>query len=181
MVISSNSCTRWVPGNQKVMNLFGQQAIAMTWDFPEAAIINETVGGFGPAIDFISKMYWQIIPKRKGECGAKERNNKRYLSGKVVSTDPPYYDNIGYADLSDFFYVWLRYSLKTVFPELFSTIAVPKTEELIASPYRHGGKKEAEKFFLDGMTQAMHQLANRSHDNFPVTIYYAFKQSENKG
>ena len=100
---------------------------------------------------------------------------------KVVSTDPPYYDNIGYADLSDFFYVWLRKSLRPIFPDLFATLAVPKAEELVATPYRHGGKDKAETFFLDGMTQAMHNLAKQAHPAFPVTIYYAFKQSETKG
>jgi putative DNA methylase len=97
---------------------------------------------------------------------------------KVVSTDPPYYDNIGYADLSDFFYVWLRRALRPVFPDLFATLAVPKAEELVATPYRHGSKEKAEAFFLDGMTQAMHRLAEQAHPAFPVTIYYAFKQSE---
>jgi putative DNA methylase len=96
----------------------------------------------------------------------------------VFSTDPPYYDNIGYADLSDFFYVWLRAPLRQVFPGLFSTVAVPKAEELVATPARHGGKQEAERFFLEGMTQAMHRLAEQAHPAFPVTIYYAFKQSE---
>ena len=100
---------------------------------------------------------------------------------KVVSTDPPYYDNIGYADLSDFFYVWLRRSLKPIFPDIFATLAVPKAEELIATPYRHESKEQAEAFFLDGMTSAMHNLAEQSHPAFPVTIYYAFKQSETKG
>ncbi len=96
-----------------------------------------------------------------------------------MSTDPPpYYDNIGYADLSDFFYVWLRRSLKTIFPNLFATLAVPKAEELVATPYRHGSKQKAEAFFLDGMTRAMHGLAEQAHPGFPVTIYYAFKQSE---
>jgi putative DNA methylase len=101
--------------------------------------------------------------------------------GRVVSTDPPYYDNIGYADLSDFFYVWLRRSLKFVFPDLFATLAVPKAEELVATPYRHGTKEKAELFFLDGMTQAMRRLAEQAHPAFPVTIYYAFKQSEKDG
>ena len=100
---------------------------------------------------------------------------------KVVSTDPPYYDNIGYADLSDFFFVWLRRSLKSVFPDLFATLVVPKAEELVATPDRHGGKKQAETFFLDGMKRAMHRIAEQAHPAFPVTIYYAFKQSESDG
>ena len=100
---------------------------------------------------------------------------------RLVSTDPPYYDNIGYADLSDFFYVWLRRSLKSLFPDLFATLAVPKAEELVATPYRHGSKDTAETFFLNGMTLAMRRLSEQAHPGFPVTIYYAFKQSETKG
>src|SRR6185295_2117954 len=94
------------------------------------------------------------------------------MSDRSSRQDPPYYDNIGYADLSDFFYVWLRRSLKPVFPELFTTLAVPKVEELVASPYRHGGKDKAEAFFLDGMTRAMSRLAEQAHPSLPVTIYY---------
>src|SRR5207245_3002948 len=100
---------------------------------------------------------------------------------RIVSTDPPYYDNIGYADLSDYVYVWLRRSLRPVFPDLFATLAVPKAQELVATPYRHGSEKKAEIFFLDGMTQAMHRLAEQAHPAFPVTIYYAFRQSESGG
>jgi len=107
-----------------------------------------------------------------------DAQSQRISDGSVVSTDPPYYDNIGYADLSDFFYVWLRRSLRPVFPDLFATLAVPKAEELVATPYRHGSKEKAEQFFLDGMTQAMHRLASQAHPAYPVTIYYAFKQSE---
>jgi putative DNA methylase len=177
----SNSCTRWVPGNQKVMNLFGKQAIAMTWDFPEAAILHETVGGFTPAAEFIAECILKLPLAGLGNAGQQDATTSVLSNGKIVSADPPYYDNIGYADLSDFFYVWLRRSLKPVFPDLFSTVAVPKAEELIAASYRHGSKEKAEAFFLDGMTQAMHRLAEQTHPAFPVTIYYAFKQSESDG
>ena len=97
---------------------------------------------------------------------------------KIISTDPPYYDNIGYADLSDFFYCWLRRSMKTIFPSIFSTLAVPKEEELIAAPYRHGSKESAEQFFLEGMTRVARNLFDQIHPCFPISIYYAFKQSE---
>ena len=100
--------------------------------------------------------------------------------GKIISTDPPYYDNIGYADLSDFFYLWLRRSLSSVFPDLFATVTVPKSEELVATPYRHGSKGKAELFFLGGMTEAIRQLAVQTHPSFPISIYYAFKQSEGR-
>ena len=96
----------------------------------------------------------------------------------VISTDPPYYDNIGYADLSDYFYVWMRPMLHPVYPELFGTLLVPKTEELVATPYRHGSRDKAEAFFLEGMTRAVHAMTERAHKSFPVTIYYAFKQAE---
>jgi putative DNA methylase len=116
-----------------------------------------------------------------GLAAQEDATTQHLTRDKVVSTDPPYYDNIGYADLSDFFYVWLRRSLRPVFPDLFTTLAVPKAEELVATPYRHGSKEKAETFFLDGMTQAMHRLAEQAHPAFPVTIYYAFKQAETLG
>ena len=99
-------------------------------------------------------------------------------ANKIISTDPPYYDNIGYADLSDFFYVWLRRTLRPIFPDLYATLSTPKAEELVATPYRHGSKQAAERFFLEGMTRALHNLAVQAHPAFPITIYYAFKQHE---
>ncbi|GJK61897.1 hypothetical protein NUBL8589_21010 [Klebsiella pneumoniae] len=177
----SNSCTRWVPGNQKVMNLYGKQAIAMTWDFPEAGILENVVGGFLPATNFIADCITKL-PSQKinGFVSQQDAQTQNISTNKVVSCDPPYYDNIGYADLSDFFYVWSRKSLRPIFPNLYASIAVPKAEELVATPYRHGGKEGAEAFFLAGMSQAIHQLAEKAHPAFPVTIYYAFKQSETK-
>lgn len=176
----SNTCTRWVAGNQKVMNLFGKQAIAMTWDYPEAAILHQTVGGFEPASAFIADCIATLPQAGRGFASQHDAMTSTASENKAVSTDPPYYDNIGYADLSDFFYVWLRRALRGVFPELFATVAVPKTEELVATPYRHGSKDKAEAFFLDGMTQAMHRLVEQAHPAFPVSIYYAFKQSESE-
>ncbi len=177
----SNSCTRWVSGNQKVMNLFGKQAIAMTWDYPEAAILANVVGGFIPAAEFIASCINKLPQGNAGGTVSQQDAQTQSLSqNKVISSDPPYYDNIGYADLSDFFYVWLRKTLRPIFPGLYATIAVPKAEELVATPHRHGGKEGAEAFFLDGMGKAIHQLAEQAHPAFPVTIYYAFKQSETK-
>lgn len=176
----NNSCTRWVAGNQKVMNLFSKQAIAMTWDFAEAAVLSETVGGFTRAAEYIADCVPLLSCRGVGEVQQADAQNQRITSGRVVSTDPPYYDNIGYADLSDFFYVWLRKTLRPIYPNLFATVAVPKAEELVATPYRHGDKDKAEAFFLDGMTKALASLANQAHPGFPISIYYAFKQSETK-
>ena len=100
----------------------------------------------------------------------------------LISTDPPYYDNIGYADLSDFFYVWLRRSLRTVYPDLFSTLLTPKSQELIATPHRFGGsKKKAQAFFETGLGAAFSRMREAGHDDFPLTVYYAFKQAESTG
>ncbi|MGW8159019.1 MAG: DUF1156 domain-containing protein [Desulfoprunum sp.] len=176
----SNSVTRWVPGNQKVMNLFGKQAIAMTWDYPEANILADTVGGFSQVKEYISSCIKKLSPSEAGFSIQFDAQTQTTSVNKVVSTDPPYYDNIGYADLSDFFYIWLRRSLRHLYPELFATLAVPKAEELVATPYRHGSKEKAEAFFLDGMTHAIHKVAEQSHPAFPVTIYYAFKAAETK-
>jgi putative DNA methylase len=131
-------------------------------------------------LDYTSKGV-SVAGTTAGVAGQVDASKQEWSRDRLVSTDPPYYDNIGYADLSDYFYVWLRRSLHMVFPELFATLAVPKADELIASPYRHGGKDRAEAFFLVGMTQAMQRVAERAHPAFPVTIYYAFRQSETQG
>lgn len=174
----SNSCARWGASNQKVMNLFGRQAIPMVWDYAEANVLAEAVGGFSPSVEFIADCINTLPHYGHGKALQQDAMKNTITSGKIVSTDPPYYDNIGYADLSDFFYIWLRRSLQSVFPDQFSTVAVPKVDELVATPYRHDSKEKAEVFFLKGMTQAMYHLAKQAHPAFPVTIYYAFKQSE---
>jgi len=177
----SNAVTTWSPNNQKVMHLFGKQAIPMTWDYPEAALLEEVVGAFAPATEFISKCILKLAGGRADGIGLQTDAQTQNISkGQFISTDPPYYDNIGYADLSDFFYVWLRRNLKSVLPSVFSSMAVPKSEELVATPYRHGSKSKAEDFFLEGMQKAMENLANQAHPTAPITIYYAFKQSETK-
>jgi len=175
---------RWdpTPTASGIINTFSRQALPMTWDYAEANPFSEASGNFDGGIGWIAKVIETALPARLGgAASAADASAQSLSSGKVVSTDPPYYDNIGYADLSDFFYVWLRHSLKPVFPDLFATLAVPKAEELVATPYRHGSKEKAETFFLNGMTQAMHRLVEQAHPAFPVTIYYAFKQSESEG
>ena len=175
----SNTCTRWVAGNQKVMNLFAKQSIAMTWDFPEAAILHDTVGGFYPAAEFISQCILKLAGDRLlGIATQSDAKNNKISNRKVISTDPPYYDNIGYADLSDFFYSWIKRNLSPIYRTIYSTLVVPKADELVATPYRHGSKAKAEQFFLNGMGLAIKKMAESAHAAFPVSIYYAFKQSE---
>ena len=177
----NNSLTGWRQGNEKIMYLFSRQAIPMVWDFGEANILGKVVGGFLTNLEYQAKCLLKIgQAENAGYASQQDAASTTQLDNKVISTDPPYYDNIGYADLSDFFYVWMRRSLKSIYPDLFSTMAVPKAEELVATPYRHGNKEKAEDFFLKGMTQAISNMAEKGHPAFPVSIYYAFKQSETK-
>ncbi|MFZ1416472.1 MAG: DUF1156 domain-containing protein [Defluviicoccus sp.] len=176
-----SSIASWMSDRGAFRETFARQAIPMTWDFAEANTFADTGGSFAIAIDK-GAMAIDAFPSNAIAAASQVDAASQTVSlRKVVSTDPPYYDNIGYADLSDFFYVWLRRSLKEAFPGLFATLAVPKAEELVATPYRHGSKDKAEAFFLDGMTAAMHRLAEQAHPAFPVTIYYAFKQAETEG
>ena len=165
--------------HQKIVNTFGRQAIPMSWDFAEGNPFSASSGHFLRFVSLIGEVYDCAASGFAHGCVVQQdASTSRLALARVVSTDPPYYDNIGYADLSDFFYVWLRRSVRSLFPDLFATLAVPKAEELVATPYRHGGKESAETFFLGGMTQAMSRLAEQAHPGFPVTIYYAFKQAE---
>lgn len=173
-----SSIASWMSDRGAFRETFSRQAIPMVWDFAEANFFADAGGSLGTAIEKGAMAIDAFPANSHGHASQEDAASQVIANNKVVSTDPPYYDNIGYADLSDFFYVWLRRSLKPIFPNLFATLAVPKTEELIATPYRHGSKEKAEAFFLNGMTQAMHRLAEQSHAAFPVTIYYAFKQSE---
>ena len=178
---SVNSLCPWEPMAQCSRQLFGRQAIPMLWDFAEANPLHDSSGGVSTNIKVSTRALGCFSTANIGHAHQEDASRQVTSLQKSISTDPPYYDNIGYADVSDFFYVWLRRSLKPFFPELFATLAVPKAEELVATPYRHGSKQKADEFFLDGMTQAMHRLAEQAHPAFPVTIYYAFKQSETKG
>lgn len=183
VVDRGSSIGRWdpTPTQSGVINTFSRQALPMTWDFAESNPLGDASGNYVSATKLVAKALLASATKIQGFSQQADASSQTVSAAKVVSTDPPYYDNIGYADLSDFFYVWLRKSLKPIFPGLYATLAVPKAEELIATPYRHGGKTEAEVFFLDGMTRAMRNLAEQAHPAFPVTIYYAFKQAETKG
>ena len=176
----SSICT-WHTSNQKIRSTFGRQAIPMAWDYAEANPFSNSSGSWDAMLDWTRKPVQRFPATTCGSSQSEDAQTQTTSTNKLVSTDPPYYDNIGYADLSDFFYIWLRRSLKSVFPDLFSTLVVPKTEELVVAPYRHDDKEKAEKFFLDGMTQAMQCLVKQTHPALPITIYYAFKQSEKKG
>ena len=180
---AQTSLCRWKTTMDQSIATFGRQALPMVWDYSEANAFGKMAGD--PLVSIRNMMrVVERLPVNIGCCAtqADAQSSLQTTSlDKFVSTDPPYYDNVGYADLSDFFYVWLRRSLRPTYPDLFATLAVPKAEELVATPYRHGKKEKAEAFFLAGMTEAMRRLAEQGHPGFPVSIYYAFKQSETKG
>lgn len=175
---SCSSCS-WNRTNENVVQAFGRQAFPMVWDFAEANLLEGSLS-IGITVGWVASAIECVSVSSAGMAVQADAQTQSLSQNKIISTDPPYYDNIFYADLSDFFYVWLRRSLQSIFPTLFSTIAVPKSDELVAVSHRHGGKDNAEKFFLDGMTQAMQRLAQQAHPEGPITIYYAFKQSDTK-
>ena len=170
----------WRVPEGKSGRAFGRQSIPMVWDFPECNPFLEAGGGWLGATKDCAKVIDTFSFRASGRVtqAAAQDQPATINPSYYICTDPPYYDNVAYADLSDFFYVWLRYILHPVFPKLLATIAVPKSEELVATAYRHGGKKEAEQFFMDGMTAAMKNLLASSREDAPTVIYYAFKQSD---
>lgn len=180
----TNQCSSicgWNAPNTQMRTVFARQAIPMVWDYAESNPFSNSTGSF----DNLFKLAIQAFAGLPSQCAhngsarqfdAQSDNGMREI---MVSTDPPYYDNIGYADLSDYFYVWLRQSLKGTYPKLFGTMLVPKAEELVATPYRFGGNKQrAKDFFEGGMLHAFKQVYDYAREDIPVTIYYAFKQSE---
>lgn len=174
-----SSICSWHSSKELIRNTFGRQAIPMVWDYAETNPFSKSAGCFDNMLEWVTKCILEFPASQVAEVGQFDAQRDCGLRDIMVSTDPPYYDNIGYADLSDFFYVWMRQSLKETYPELFSTMLVPKAEELIATPYRHDGSVEqAKDFFEDGMLSACKQMYLYARDDIPVTIYYAYKQSD---
>ena len=177
----NSSLVLWSPGRDQAKATFARQALPMVWDFTEINPFAEAAGDLLVSLAGISKALLKLPASQPGDAKQQDAAKGDFHQLVLISTDPPYYDNICYADLSDFFYIWMRQCLQPIYPELFGTLLVPKAEELVAASYRHGSKEAAERFFLDGMAKAMHSMAERAHSAFPITIYYAFKQSERGG
>ena len=174
----SSSVCGWNSANTQMRSVFARQAIQMVWDFAESNPFCDSSGSFNNLYERQVKGLETLGNGIVGHALQEDASTQRISEHKLVSTDPPYFDNVPYADLSDFFYVWLRRSMRTVYPDLFGTLEVPKAEELVATSYRHGGNEQAEDFFMTGMQRVMKGLAHQAHSVFPVTIYYAFRQSE---
>jgi putative DNA methylase len=177
---NSNLCT-WQIDPPRLRATFGRQALPMTWDFSEANIFGDAAGDYQRCVQSLAEVLDKHFNGYIGKVRQIDaRSVSKYLSDKyIVSTDPPYYDNIGYADLSDYFYVWLRRSLGEIDTSVFTTLLVPKSAELVATPYRFGGdKKKAQVFFEEGLFKTFNGIRTTSNPDFPLTVYYAFKQSE---
>ena len=175
----SSICT-WdsSPKMEALRNTFARQALPMTWDFAEGNPFSKASGNFLNNVNWVTATINKFVPSSIGIERQQAAQTIYYPKDSIISADPPYYDNIGYADLADFFYCWMRPLIGSVYPALFDVLATPKSEELVATPYRHGGKEAADSFFLDGMSKAIANMARQSSPDCPATIYYAFKQSE---
>lgn len=176
---ASTSLTRWKPSMDQAIATFGRQALPMVWDFAESNVFNGFAGDYSTSLGTILRVI-SVLPARGSAHVVQLDATTLNITGpQVISSDPPYYDNISYADLSDFFYIWLRRSLLSIYPSLFATLLTPKTQELIASSYRHNGSREnAQAFFEGGLGRAFACMRTFQATDYPLTVYYAFKQAE---
>ena len=173
-----SSIASWQSIGEKIRNVFARQAIPMVWDFAEANPFSSSSGNFFGQVEWIAEVIERLPADSAGNARQLSADARDY-TGLVVSTDPPYYDNIGYSDLSDFFYVWLRRCLQGIHPSVVSTMLTPKAEELVANPYRHDGQENAAKFFVDGFNTVFHRIRQGANPDVPMTVYYAYKQQDN--
>lgn len=162
-----------------VRNVFARQAIPMSWDFAEVNPFSSSSGNFLGQVNWVADSLDMVPARPQGEAHQADAATRDYAN-VVVSTDPPYYDNIGYSDLSDYFYVWLRRMLHDVLPSTVRTVLTPKAQELVANPYRHGGKEGAAKFFVDGFNHVFAHIRETANTDVPITVYYAYKQQDEK-
>ncbi len=179
LVMSNNSLVSWNSSGPKAQHCFGRQALPMVWDFAETNPFASATGSIEAAYECVADPLSHLGKFKVTGFSNQLEASKLDLPEKIIcSTDPPYYSNVGYSDLSDFFYVWLRKHIKDIFPGLFYTLTTPKNEELVATPYRHESKEDSETFFLNGMKKAFSSIKHNLNEMVPLTIYYAFKQSE---
>ncbi len=165
-------------GTGATRSTFARQALPMVWDFAETNPFANATGDLRSACDAVAKVINCIPMGTRGDVRLSDAAHDRFSSNLCISTDPPYYDNVPYADLSDFFYIWLRRSLGKIYPDLFGTVLVPKTQELVADPFRHGGRDASRRFFEEGMGRDFANIRAAAHPDIPTTVFYAFKQSE---
>jgi putative DNA methylase len=169
------------PSKEQVRGVFARQAIAMTWDFAEGNPFGNSSGNLEESVNWVSGALRNLPENAKGSVTQSDARVATYDGRLIVATDPPYYDNIGYADLSDFFYVWIRRSLIEVYPELMRTILTPKDDEIVADPFRHGGKEQAKQFFEERFETVFDRIGKGTPKEYPISFFYAYKQSGTDG
>jgi len=177
---TQNTLCRWFPQGEKAQPSFDRQTVNMVWDFAEGNLLGESTGSISAAVKYHTMALEKWGGRTPAKIWAARADNGITEGGVIICTDPPYYDNIGYGDLYDFFYIWLRRTLRDVWPDLFRRIITSKEHELVATPGRHGGKTQAEIYFMSGMQRALQNLNRTSRNDYPAVIFYAFKQSELK-
>lgn len=170
----------WKPSMDQAIHVFTRQAIPMVWDYAESNIFNDSAGDYQTTLSNILRIFYKHSPLN---CSVALQHNATTLhpddtTQKLISTDPPYYDAVPYADLSDFFYIWLRHSIGSLYPRIFNTVLVPKAQEMIADNFRHGSKAKAKDFFEESLIKVFHRANSLNHPDYPVTVYYALKQTE---
>jgi putative DNA methylase len=182
MTDTNSALCSWQVDPPRLRATFGRQALPMPWDFAEANIFADAAGDYQRCVGSLCEVLERLPAAGNGVAFQLDAMAAvRPPGAALTSTDPPYYDNIGYADLSDFFYVWLRRSLSGLYPQIFSTLLVPKAQELIATPHRFGGSKaRAQEFFESGFRKAFEKIQVAQNPEYPLSIYYAFKQSESE-
>jgi putative DNA methylase len=177
-----SSVCKWHQKAEKLVSTFGLPVLPMAWDFTETNPFSDSSGNWSLGVEQAAKAVAATPAAGVGRVsqGSAEALPSAPDRPALFSLDPPYYDNVPYADLSDCFYIWLRRSLASIYPDLLSTVLVPKTQELVADPFRHGGKEAARRFFEKGIGAVFSRLREFTDPRFPTTIYYAFKQEENE-
>ncbi len=178
LAMTGNSLVRWNPVGEKAQHAFGRQAISMLWDFAEVNFFGSATGSIEAAVELTAAPLESLGRGHQGLVQQHDARDVRLSGRTVIVTDPPYYDNVPYADLSDFFYVWLRPALRSVYPDLFATLLTPKAEELIADPFRHGSREASRAYFEGGFRDVFANFAALHDPDFPLPVFYAFKQTE---
>ena len=183
---TSNALSRWLVKDEVPVGLFARQAVSMVWDFPEANVLGDSSGSWRMTVSNVARSISGPLStyQRLGESSVSQANaaTREYPENVIICTDPPYFNNIGYADLSDFFYVWLRLSLQDIYPELFRTLLTPKIEELVATPHRfNGSQTAANEHFENGFKEVFSKISQHHHPEIPMTVFYAYKQEDDEG
>jgi putative DNA methylase len=182
MVGSHSSLCSWDSSRESIRSTFARQALPMVWDYAEGNPFSDSSGSFQNMIDWVVKAIKEFPATSPAVANIVDARGDYLASNIIISTDPPYYDNISYANLSDYFYIWLRQSLKPIYNSVFRTIMVPKTDELVAEAFRFDGNKiKAKAFFEDGLKEVFANFYQSCADDFPLTIFYAFKQKDTEG